>query len=54
MNNELFGGFVFIGLFVGTTTVVCLTTIIHAVLDNKQKRWEILHGHNRVKDIEDY
>ena len=54
MSNETLSVLAFIGLFVGTTTIVCLTTIIHAVLDNKQKRWEILHGHNEVKDIEDY
>lgn len=54
MSNETLSVLAFMGLVVGTTTVVCLTTIIHAVLANKQKRWEILHGHNEVKDIEDY
>lgn len=54
MSNETLSVLAFIGIFVGTATIVCLTTIIHAVLANKQKRWEILHGHNEIKDIEAY
>lgn len=34
--------------------IVCITTIIHALIANKQKRWEILHGIESDKDPENY
>lgn len=44
MSDDTIGGFIIAFLFVGCVSVVCLTTIIHAVLEYRQKRWELERG----------
>lgn len=45
--NEIF-------LLLCIVVIVCITTIIHALIANKQKRWEILHYIESDKDPENY
>lgn len=44
MSNELIGGICIAGIIVGSVFIVCVTTVIHAVLEYKQKRWELERG----------
>lgn len=44
MDDSTFGAFIVAGIFVSCIFIICATTVIHAVLEYKQKRWELERG----------
>lgn len=44
MNAENFNNIIFALIFVSCAFIICATTVIHAVLEYRQKRWELERG----------
>lgn len=44
MGNDTIGTMIVASIFIGCVLTICITTIIHAILEYRQERWKLERG----------